>query len=180
MSDHPNISNDTIVEFQIAYERVSASIGRDTAIRRNLIKQARENGVDTEMAVLAVKTKKKYSAQEASQRLANLLRSLALVHMPIEQGDLFRWPAEVSANTQHAAQSWQAEEDGYAAGKAGADPDSNPYHRGSEEHVLWGRSYDRGAADHTVQSGGTERVPAARTRRRRGSNGAAEQTAAAE
>jgi hypothetical protein len=158
MSDTlPNVTNDAIAEFQVEWERISASIDRSTALRRNLIKQARDNGIPTEMAVLAVRTKKKHSAQEATRNLADLLRSLSLVHIPI-----------MSANTAQARESWDAEGAGYAAGSNGADPESCPYQPGSDAYALWGRAYQRGAEDHAARSGGTERVPAERTRRARG------------
>jgi hypothetical protein len=169
MSDTlPNVTNDAIAEFQVEWERISASIDRSTALRRNLIKQARDNGIPTEMAVLAVRTKKKHSAQEATRNLADLLRSLSLVHIPISQDDLFDWPQGMSANTAQARESWDAEGAGYAAGSNGADPESCPYQPGSDAYALWGRAYQRGAEDHAARSGGTERVPAERTRRARG------------
>lgn len=168
MSDLPNVSNDSIVQFQIAWERISASIGRDTAIRRNLIKQARENGIDTEMATLAIRTKKRWSSTEATERLSNLLRSMALVHMPVAQDDLFNWSSNVTSNTAAAADAWEAERSGYEAGSHGADPADCRYDAGTEAHALWNTAYRRGQDDHAEHSGGTERVPAERTRRARG------------
>jgi hypothetical protein len=169
----PNVSNDAIAEFQVAYERVSASIARDSGIRRALIKTARDNGVDTDMAVLAVKTKKKYSVQEAAIHLRNLLRSLSLVHMPLAQGDLFDFPKGMSGNVERAREHWDAENQGYLAGQGGGDPDACPFAPGSDQHAIWTRAYQRGGEDHAAQTD-TQQVPAARTRRsRRHENGEA-------
>jgi hypothetical protein len=166
VSDLPNVTNDAIAEFQTEYERISASIARDSGIRRSLIKRAKEGGVPTDMAVLAVKTRKKQSPADTQRDLYDLLRAMHIQGVQIDGQALFGWPTEVSPHTASAMAAWQAESQGYEAGRTGADPGANPHLDGSDLYRAWEHAYRRGASDHS-QQGEAEVVPAPRARRAR-------------
>lgn len=114
---------------------IAADTARDrsTAKARNVRKRFENMGCDMPALALML-TLRKLEPEEAEQRLRNALRYSRWASMKIgDQADLF---AGMDADTpaEKASAEWteaQAKEEGYAAGKAGRDPNDSRFPLGS-------------------------------------------------
>lgn len=106
---------------------------RSTAKARNVRKRFENMGCDMPALALMLSLRK-LEPEEAEQRLRNALRYSRWANMKIgDQGDLFTING-VDAPAEKATAEWteaQAVEEGYAAGKAGRDPNDSRFPLGS-------------------------------------------------
>jgi hypothetical protein len=162
-----NVSNDAIAAFQIAWERQDSVCARENSARNLLVKQAKKEGVPTEAAIEAIRTKKRRGSEEARIFMRDLLRSLALANMPMSQQDLFEgWNAGVSPGVKAEADLWAAEDAGFKAGRHRMDLADCPFSPGSEQHAVWHREYRKGELSRVSEDPDTTVAPATRKRGR--------------
>jgi hypothetical protein len=162
-----NVSNDAIVSFQVAWMRKKATIDQLVGEQRALVKSGKANGINTDAAIDAVRKRRRFSAEEARLYMRDLIRSMALQNMPVRQEDLFTgWEAGISPGVELEATLWDAEKEGFKAGRHGADRGDCPYSPGTEHHAVWHTEYAKGVLSRS--SDGSEVAPATRERPPRG------------
>lgn len=110
-------------------------------------KAAKSDGVDLD-ALAALEKLVKLDDDEAALQMRNTMRYLRFLGKPL--GTQLDWIDAVAATPQPNDKSanehrvWQAEQDGYAAGRAGRGRDDNPYDAGAETFVAFDKGYTRG------------------------------------
>jgi hypothetical protein len=84
---------------------------------------------------------------EAELQLKHLQLYAKWIELPIGM-QLDMWgkpePATVDAQAAEEQREWAAGGDGYKAGEAGHERDTNPHEAGSAEHVAWDKGWARG------------------------------------
>lgn len=162
-----NVSNDAIAAFQIAWERQDAVCARENSARNLIVKAAKKEGIPTEAAIEALRTKKRRGSEEARIFMRDLIRSMALANMPLSQQDLFDgWNVGVSPGVKAEAELWDAERAGFQAGRHRMDLADCPFSAGSEQHAVWHREYRKGEMSRVSEDPDTTVAPVTRKRGR--------------
>lgn len=138
------ISNDVISDFMRQYRQQKRKCSEEQGVLRNILKRAKSAGLNTKEMTASVQD----LTQEpdiVAQNLSDGLRYRTLLGIKtITREALFDWSDDVSPQTRHHDDLWDAEENGYKAGRAGQSADDNPYDVGSELHVHWLGEYRKG------------------------------------
>jgi hypothetical protein len=109
-------------------------------------KSAKNDGIDLD-ALKMLEKLSKLDVDEAEMQLKNLRMYAAWIELPIgSQIDMFGKPEPAAVDAKDAAEQaeWQAGGDGYKAGEAGHQRDTNPFSAGTAEYVAWDKSWARG------------------------------------
>jgi hypothetical protein len=134
----PNVTNDQLLTFTIAYERQLNVVNRERMELTRLVKAAKKEGVPTAAVLEASKKRKAMDPDELRVHMREVIRTLALRNLPMKQSDLFDgWSLTVAETVRQEDATWRAEQLGQEQGLAGAADDSNPFAPGTELYVNW-------------------------------------------
>lgn len=157
----PNVSNDTIQEYQRAYSTQKRRCDEENGVLRSLLKKAKSDGVNTKILIEVHQTAK----QEHDVILAEMrarVRYMALRSIPVHSVDLFDdIDLDVSESSQMANERHTAETAGYAHGQMGGSLDENPYSGESDDLAgHWRTGHAEGvAARKRTEIRGEQTVP---------------------
>jgi ribosome modulation factor len=163
-----NVSNETWLEFVREATATKRAIEEATGRHRSVMKRAKAAGCSPAILALAIQSKRKDPAVMVSE-IRDTVRVLNLVNVKMTQADLFGgWEPQVNAGAAAVQALFDAEERGYAAGKAGAAAGDNPYQLGTEAAQCWGKGWSAGKdAAAAAKPAGTTQADASRKRPQR-------------
>jgi hypothetical protein len=161
------VTNETIQHHIRCCSDAKRSADEAAAELKKRLKAAATDGVNRKMVATVLRDRDK-DPDKLRADLRDRIHYLALVNIPVFQADLFA-SADVApeAATEHS--TWEADNEGYTAGLAGAARAANSHPPGSELFAAWDSGYLRGQAKIAA---GMKRAPKmASTRRKRAGNG---------
>jgi hypothetical protein len=167
----PNVSNDAILTFCVAYERQQNVVNRERMELARLVKGAKKDGLPTGAILEACKKRKAMDPDELKLHMRDVIRTLGLRNLPMKQADIFDgWTLTASDGAREEDADWRAEQYGHEQGFAGAADDANPFAPGTSLYVQWevGRRAGLGLRERFKGDGAT----GATARKQRPSRGA--------
>lgn len=174
VSKSSNVSDATLQKHIRAISGFKTTLESAQGEYRAALKAAKSDGVNTGQLIAAFSAKKR-EAEDVTGDLRQYLRYLALLNMPMTQGDLFAGAADAEPDdgdaegsedgeggedTEH--QQWEAQQAGFKAGAEGAFKTTNPYGPGFQ-HDAWHAGWMKGQ-ETLVTKGGVKRASARRQR----------------
>jgi ribosome modulation factor len=160
-------SNVTDATLQKHIQSVSAAkeaLDEANSEYRAKLKAAKADGVNQKQLVAALLSRKR-DVEAVRLDLRDYVRYLGLCAMRMTQQDLFGDKDQNDApGEDHLA--WQADQEGFTAGKAGRARDDQPYEAGSAQHAAWVKGWLRGQK--TIAKTLAPGTKIASTRRKRG------------
>jgi ribosome modulation factor len=139
-----NVPNETWLEFLREATATKRAIEEASSKHRTVLKRAKAAGCNPKVLAIALAAKTQDPAVVVSE-IRDTVRVLNLVNVTMKQTDLFGgWEPTLNAGAAAVQALFDAEERGYAAGKAGAAADENPYELGTEAAQSWGRGWSHG------------------------------------
>lgn len=112
-----------------------------TGVYRNVIKAAKNAGVDTDALLWGIKAGRR-DELDVKREIAGRARVAALLQLPIGGSfGLFEEPPEVDPTLAARVKISNAKQLGTEAGRKLADREENPYEAGSEEYAAWDEAW---------------------------------------
>jgi ribosome modulation factor len=139
-------TNDSAADWMRQYRVQKRLCEEANGVLRSLIKRAKSDGINTKAMIEAVKASK-LDPEVVAADLRDQIRYMGIIHVPMTQASLFDdYNVEVSTQTAHADDLWDADDNGYRAGRHGARIEDCPYDPGTELHVHWLQAWHKGQA----------------------------------
>lgn len=112
-----------------------------TGVYRNVVKAAKNAGVDTEALLWGIKAGRRDEG-DVKKEIAGRARVAALLQLPIGGSfGLFEEPHEVDPTLAARVKISNAKHDGMTAGRKLADREQNPHAAGTEEYAAWDEAW---------------------------------------
>lgn len=158
--------NDKDATWFRAYRTQRRKVDEEMGVLRNIAKKAKADGVNTKAMIAAIALTK-LDPEVVAADVRDTIRYAAIMHVPMTQAVLFNgWDETVSERTAEIGDLWQAEQEGFTAGRAGAAVESSPYITGTEHHTHWLDHWHKGQAsiarelgDNVKQASGAKARP---------------------
>jgi len=158
-------SNDAALEWMRLYDVQKRKCSEENGVLRNIVKRAKQDGMNVK-AMSLTNSARKLDPMQVVAELRDQIRYMTLRSIPMTGDDLFAgWDARITDKTREIDTLFEADEKGYAAGRAGAKIEDAPYQPGTDLHVEWSKSWKLGQAA-IARELGPDVKPASTTRER--------------
>lgn len=157
-----NVPNEVKIDYMRQYQSQKRACEEANGALRAILKQAKSYGLNTKSLIGAVSAIK-LDPDTVRNDLRDQIDYMRLLRMPIAQRDLFpqlelfgeQEPEEVAASpaVRAADAAWDADDQGYTAGRLGAAIEVCPYEPGSELALHWITSWRQGQASIAKEMG---------------------------
>lgn len=151
-------NNDAVVDWMRQYQTQKRRCEEENGVLRNIVKRAKSDGINTKVMIQTVALSK-LDPEQVQADLRDQIRYMALRRMPVTQTELFAGlDTTITAKSQQQDDSWDAEDNGYRAGRHGAGNDDCPYPPGTELNVHWATGWAKGQASIARELGDNAKV----------------------
>jgi ribosome modulation factor len=158
-------SNDSALEWMRLYDTQKRKCAEENGVLRNIVKRAKADGMNVK-AMSSTHSARKLDPMVVIAEMRDQIRYMTLRSMPMTADDLFAgWDTRVTDKTREIDTLFEADEKGYAAGRAGAKIEDCPYQPGTDLHVEWVKSWKVGQ-EAIARELGPDVKPASTTRER--------------
>jgi ribosome modulation factor len=158
-------SNDAALEWMRLYDTQKRKCAEENGVLRNIVKRAKADGMNVK-AMSLTHTARKLDPMQVVAEMRDQIRYMTLRSIPMTGDDLFAgWDTRLTDKSREIDTLFEADEKGYAAGRAGAKIDDAPYQPGTDLHVEWVKSWKLGQAA-IARELGPDVKPASTTRER--------------
>ncbi len=150
-------TNDEKLDALRLYQRQRRRVDEEQGVLRALLKRLKAEGHNTKAIVATVQASKRDSADvEIEYRDTLHLMALRKV-ISLEEILTITDDLQVSQKTAREDDLWDAEDNGYRAGRHGADRKENPYAAGTENATAWDKWWSQGKRSATAELGPNEK-----------------------
>jgi ribosome modulation factor len=167
-------SNGESLEWATKVRRQKRVCESENGVLRNLIKQAKAAGENTKALLQAIAATKQ-DPDTVLTDTRDFVRYASLMHIPLPSEEIYAWNADVTEKTAAADLAWDAEDQGFRAGRHGLKMEDCPFEHGTELSVVWLEHWAKGQAAIAAEMGENAK-PASTSRGRPGRRKAANDT----